>query len=862
VITRTLYFPERDRTEQHWPQIWKQAAKDLPEYADLSGQQFAAFVPPGSALTKVKVLDLSRNQQNIPEVVISADLFPNLEYLFAYNSNIQTLRLEGRFARLKEINLSNSKLKRVEGLSAESLPALTQLFLFWNPLENIPREIFDKERKNVWEDVKNYLTALSSNLEKFYNHEAKLIWIGNSRAGKTTLNLFLTKGIFKSDTASTHGIDVSRFDETWEIPKGLLEDKKFEHLDSIRLNIWDFGGQEYYHSTHRLFLTDSSLYLLVWTSHSDTQNEEKNYFPKEYWRKTVRHYTKSQKNPLLIEVQNQVKRGEKAVSDDINQIKIVWRVEKEPDPEETIDDFKSDCRKLRRAIIQKLSQIDDLGREFPKVYDNIRTKLRKEKKLYYSSFEGFIDFCKRTDNTQAKIIDDSQVETMTRLFDESGSLVCFRFRDKINAASLKEYVFTQPHWLTDTMYKILSQDGNKYSFDRQHVKTVTADTGLSDEVWIDMMKEFELIFTTKSDPDVFIVPQYLPTTAQIDKEPQYQYLRISYSSKKKTHRHLAFVLHYPEFLPKPVFLRFLARYGKYSNELYWRTGIIFLSGDTEVLAECFYEADSGLPRRIEVWFDKHNAENEKLKKELFEAFYGIDDTADLCVGTDLAKGVVNYRQLKTLYESCHGNPKQIISVSHPKTNQSESYKLSEFPFLFDVSKTVMPKKIFISYSSKERELRAIFEERLKVYLKSTKNTFEDSWSDIEILPGEDWNESIQNALESSDIGILLVSPQFLGAKYIKENELKIMLERRRTEGYLIIPVLLRDSNFSNNETLKAMQFFKTYQSEYDVEDLSKKHLLMPFDELAEVKKPEERLLNKYFLKLANQIDELVNRAIR
>jgi GTPase SAR1 family protein len=32
----------------------------------------------------------------------------------------------------------------------------------------------------------------------------------------------------------------------------------------MRLNAWDFGGQEIYHATHQFFLTNRSLFLLAW----------------------------------------------------------------------------------------------------------------------------------------------------------------------------------------------------------------------------------------------------------------------------------------------------------------------------------------------------------------------------------------------------------------------------------------------------------------------------------------------------------------------------------------------------------------------------------------------------------------------
>ncbi len=165
-----------------------------------------------------------------------------------------------------------------------------------------------------------------------------------------------------------------------------------------------------------------------------------------------------------------------------------------------------------------------------------------------------------------------------------------------------------------------------------------------------------------------------------------------------------------------------------------------------------------------------------------------------------------------------------------------------------------PIKIFISYSSADRKLREIIEKKLKVHLKSSKYKYQEIWTDVEIAIGDDWNTEIQDALKISNIGILLVSPDFLGSQYCSEDELKIMLDKRQNEGYLIVPILLRECNFSNNAKLKAMQFFKTYQSEYEVTDLLKKDNLMPFEDLADVENPKDRLLNRYFVKLVKELD--------
>ena len=38
----------------------------------------------------------------------------------------------------------------------------------------------------------------------------------------------------------------------------------------LTLHVWDFGGQQIYHTTHQFFMTRRSLYLLVWNARGDT----------------------------------------------------------------------------------------------------------------------------------------------------------------------------------------------------------------------------------------------------------------------------------------------------------------------------------------------------------------------------------------------------------------------------------------------------------------------------------------------------------------------------------------------------------------------------------------------------------------
>ncbi len=73
---------------------------------------------------------------------------------------------------------------------------------------------------------------------------------------------------------------------------------------------------------------------------------------------------------------------------------------------------------------------------------------------------------------------------------------------------------------------------------------------------------------------------------------------------------------------------------------------------------------------------------------------------------------------------------------------------------------------------------------------SKKYSFE-FWQDHAILPGEAWANEIGNALKECTLGILLVSPSFLGSDFITQEELpKFIGESSKP----VIPIMLRKVN--------------------------------------------------------------------
>lgn len=116
-----------------------------------------------------------------------------------------------------------------------------------------------------------------------------------------------------------------------------------------------------------------------------------------------------------------------------------------------------------------------------------------------------------------------------------------------------------------------------------------------------------------------------------------------------------------------------------------------------------------------------------------------------------------------------------------------------------------PKKsIFISYSHKDKE----WLERLQVHLKPLEREgIIKRWDDTLIKPGEDWLNEIRQVLTSTKVAILLVSADFLASDFIVNNELPPLLDSAKTQGTVILPVIVSPCRFS--ETKFLSQFTET-----------------------------------------------------
>jgi internalin A len=217
--------------------LCQQLSVDLSPLADLTSlqsldlfncDQLTGDLSPLAGLTSLQSLNLDGCSQ------LSGDLSPLTGLTSLQSLNLQSCLGFRRFAPLESL-----------------LPTLEHLSLFRCQLDDLPPEVCgEKWNENVLDKVRAHYEDLKSGHR--IDAEIKVLFLGNGGVGKTQLCRRLCGLGFDPSVPTTHGIQLGHT---------TIED----FPDPVRLNLWDFGGQDIYHGSHALFLHGQAIFLLLWT---------------------------------------------------------------------------------------------------------------------------------------------------------------------------------------------------------------------------------------------------------------------------------------------------------------------------------------------------------------------------------------------------------------------------------------------------------------------------------------------------------------------------------------------------------------------------------------------------------------------
>lgn len=112
-------------------------------------------------------------------------------------------------------------------------------------------------------------------------------------------------------------------------------------------------------------------------------------------------------------------------------------------------------------------------------------------------------------------------------------------------------------------------------------------------------------------------------------------------------------------------------------------------------------------------------------------------------------------------------------------------------------------KAFISYSHHDEQAL----ERLHTHLAMLRRERHiTEWYDRDILAGDDIDKEIEEQLESSDLFLLLVSPDFLASNYCYEKEMSRALQRHEAGEARVVPIIIEPCDWTASplRKLKAL----------------------------------------------------------
>ncbi len=125
-------------------------------------------------------------------------------------------------------------------------------------------------------------------------------------------------------------------------------------------------------------------------------------------------------------------------------------------------------------------------------------------------------------------------------------------------------------------------------------------------------------------------------------------------------------------------------------------------------------------------------------------------------------------------------------------------------------------KYFVSYAHKDTKEVEQLLEPLKTQLKIAKNAKFSGWDDKQIVVGHLWKQDIMEAMQQSDFGILMLSPNFFASDFIVKEEIIHFLTQNKGKTQIlknIVPVGLKPINLDGSRDLKGVEDVQIFRDQ-------------------------------------------------
>lgn len=798
---------------------------DITPLINLSSLEYINFsnnlitkIPNLSKLENLKILHLNNNEitkvfrdinfNNLTEFYLSNNKLKNIT--FANNLiNISTLDLHGNEIKdleplrqlIEKLNISNSKWEK------------HTINIAKNPLEKPPMEIINTGK----DAVLNYFKDITLG-KNFINKDVKLILVGNSEVGKSTLVKYLD---------NERDLDKSHPATHWMVEKSVTSKHILSKIkQKCTINVFDFGGHDYFHDTHHLFYGSNTVYLLLWdknTNHlnlrktiqnnSNGKNHEVEFqdYPLKYWLDSIKHFIKekesenfdfqnkkeSEYNSDVLIIQNKVERNEELVhlnnqklkSDysfiyDFTNISIINK-------KRNLDFFDS-------ILIEMLNNTPIIGAKLPSYYGIIKGNLESYNHNPILSLNEFLSYCNSILTIRLTL---NQVKYLASYLKQIGTILYYP--DSKN----NDKVYINKKWIIDKIYKILQGlSQKKGEFNKLYLDEIfktTLSKKQKNDI-INLMIDFKIIFCHPNS-DTYIAPLYLPikplnSVSLFLDDNILPFRRFIYSG----------------FIHKSVILNFFQEYGKLvikenqsgNNDLYyyWKDGLIIKDIETNEIVKIEFNLGNNEGNAYIDIVKINNPNKSEFVNTIIN--YIIEINKDYEIEEMFTLDGIDYISVELLNQFAKEGKLIFTEKKLKDRDKQEKEKIKFFElknYTMVIEETIKKKKVVISYSKKDLTRVHTFLRYLNPLIDL--ELIEQPWYCTLMNPADEWDDKIQAKFDEADIIFFMVSEYFYSTKYIVDKEIKNAINRYdKDKSVKIVPIILEHYEWGRKAPYNLQRF--------------------------------------------------------
>lgn len=501
-------------------------------------------------LLKASENALTEIPRSLGELTRLVSLFLSQNQLSALPSPLKSLRA------LRTLRVHQNTIRALPDWLLD-LPQLGELTTYGNPLTSPPPEIAASGGRSALDFLSECRNG--SSLQWL----SKLLVVGEGGVGKTSTIKNLIRQPFDPDEATTHGMRT--FDYLVPHP---------EHAGvEMRLRTWDFGGQEIYHATHQFFLTDRSLFLLLWNARLGWEQGRL-----RYWLDIIS--ARAPESPVLLVATN-APAGGRPVDLPLGDLRREYP--------QVVDNIVIDNKngdglgQLREQVATNAAGLPLMGAEWPTTWIDAAQSVERIKERHITRARLWQTM------RESGLADERHQRIVAGAMHALGSIL-FHIDDR----ELGDTVVLQPEWVNTYISLVLDSpevEGCQGLLSRGHLESLWADLdrGMRDH-FLGMMDKYDLSYRTGGEhgQDVSLVVERLPWNAPAGYQEQWDdwghptpAAAISGPTPDigVSSGHQIRVIYQLNTTPPGIPTWFIARSHRFTTNTHWRTGALLAHPD-------------------------------------------------------------------------------------------------------------------------------------------------------------------------------------------------------------------------------------------------------------------------------------------